>query len=218
MHDFLDKYKDTVYADGTCAKLAIYCMRIETLEERIFPQVSEIVSSYGMNPSEVILKFYGKSKTYPLPASSKEEFASLDTVLSRKRIVLLAQIGKEGWDCKSLTGVVLPQQGACPTNMVLQTSCRCLRQVIKNEEETAIVWLNKHNADILNRQLQQQQNISISELNGSGRKKEKRVERFSRIEKQHLPPVDFYQLRISYIGTRRAPPPTPARDGFRPTA
>ena len=198
VHDFLDKYKDTVYADGTCAKLAIYCMRIETLEERIFPQVSEIVSSYGMNPSEVILKFYGKSKTYPLPASSKEEFASLDTVLSRKRIVLLAQIGKEGWDCKSLTGVVLPQQGACPTNMVLQTSCRCLRQVIKNEEETAIVWLNKHNADILNRQLQQQQNISISELNGSGRKKEKRVERFSRIEKQHLPPVDFYQLRISY--------------------
>ena len=25
VHEFLDKYKDTIYADGTCAKLAVYC-------------------------------------------------------------------------------------------------------------------------------------------------------------------------------------------------
>ena len=32
-HEFLDKYKDTIYADGTCAKLAVYCGQIPTLEE-----------------------------------------------------------------------------------------------------------------------------------------------------------------------------------------
>ncbi|MFB0973116.1 MAG: hypothetical protein QMB59_00920, partial [Bacteroidales bacterium] len=67
-----------------------------------------------------------------------------------------------GWDCKSLTGVILPQSGSCPTNMVLQTSCRCLRQVNKGERESAIIWMNDDNAVTLNRQLKQQENISIS--------------------------------------------------------
>ena len=54
------------------------------------------------------------------------------------------QIGKEGWDCRSLTGVILSQQGDCPKNMVLQTSCRCLRQVERGKTEEAIIWLNKY--------------------------------------------------------------------------
>ena len=56
VHEFLDKYKDTTYADGTCAKLAVYCGQIPTLEEEIYPLVSEIVTEYGLNPAEVILK------------------------------------------------------------------------------------------------------------------------------------------------------------------
>ena len=43
----------------------------------------------------------------------------------------------------SLTGIILSQEGDCPTNMVLQTSCRCLRQVIKNSQETALIYLNE---------------------------------------------------------------------------
>ena len=198
VREFMDKYKDTVYANGTCAKLAIYCGQIETLEEQIYPQVSEMVASYGLNPSEVILKYHGGNKTYPKPEGAETEFASLDTELSHIRIVLLVQIGKEGWDCKSLTGVILPQKGACPTNMVLQTGCRCLRQVVRNEEESALIWLNKFNADTLNKQLKQQQNISIHELNESGQNKGKRIERFSRMEKLRVPPIDFYQLKVSY--------------------
>lgn len=37
VREFLDKYRDTVYENGTCAKLAIYCGQIETLEEMIYP-------------------------------------------------------------------------------------------------------------------------------------------------------------------------------------
>ena len=99
--EFLDRYIDTVYENGTCAKLAIYCGQIETLEETVFPLVSSIVSEYGLNPTETILKYHGGNKSYPQPEDSETEFASLDTDFSNIRIVLLVQIGKEGWDCKS---------------------------------------------------------------------------------------------------------------------
>ncbi len=198
VRDFLDKYKDTVYADGTCAKLAIYCGLIDTLEEQIYPQVAQLLSEYGLNPSEALLKYHGGNNAYPKPEGSETEFASLDTNLSKIRVVLLVQIGKEGWDCKSLTGVVLPHKGVCPTNMVLQTSCRCLRQVVRHEEETALIWLNQFNADKLNKQLKQQQNISLQELNDAQSKKSFSIERFSRMKKLNVPPIDFYQLKVSY--------------------
>lgn len=196
--DFLDHYLNTVYANGACAKLAIYCGQIETLEKQIYPLASRMVSEQGLNPTEVILKYHGGNKTYPQPEDSETEFASLDTDFSRIRIVLLVQIGKEGWDCKSLTGVILPQKGVCPTNMVLQTSCRCLRQVVKNADETALIWLNKFNADTLNKQLKQQQNISLQEFNKGKHQKTIQIERFSRMDKLRVPPIDFYQLKVSY--------------------
>ena len=196
--EFLDKYRNTVYANGTCAKLAIYCGKIETLEELIYPLVTRIVSEYGLNPTEAILKYHGGNKTYPQPEGSETEFDSLDTDFSKIRIVLLVQIGKEGWNCKSLAGVILPQKGVCPTNMVLQTSCRCLRQVVKNADETALIWLNKFNADTLNKQLKQQQNISLQEFNQGKHQKEIQIERFSRMDKLKVPPIDFFQLKVSY--------------------
>ena len=196
--EFLDKYRYTEYANGTCAKLAIYCGQIETLEESIYPLVSEIVASYGMSPTNTILPYHGGNKQYPQHEGSETAFASLDTSISKYKIVLLVQIGKEGWDCKSLTGVILPQKGVCPTNMVLQTSCRCLRQVTKNNQETALIWLNKFNAEKLNRQLQQQQNVTLKEFGGKPNVVPKMIERFSRMERMQVPEIDFYQLKVSY--------------------
>lgn len=198
VREFLDKYKDTIYSNNTCSKLAIYCGQIETLEEHIHPLVAEIVASYGIDPATTILKYHGGNKAYPQPEGSETEFASLDTSVSQIRIILLVQIGKEGWDCKSLTGVILPQKGVCPTNMVLQTSCRCLRQIQRHHEESALIWLNKFNADTLNKQLKQQQNITLQEFNSKKPQSGKLVERFSRIEKLQVPPIDFYQLKVSY--------------------
>lgn len=198
VQEFFNKYKDTIYANGTCAKLAIYCGQIETLEETIYPLVAEIVSSYGLNPSDTILKYHGGNKEYPQPEGAETSFASLDTSLSRIRIILLVQIGKEGWDCKSLTGVILPQKGVCPTNMVLQTSCRCLRQVVKDKTESAIIWLNKFNADTLNKQLKQQQNITLQEFVQKVPLTRPTIERFSRMERMQVPPIDFYQLKVGY--------------------
>ena len=205
VHEFLDKYKDTIYADGTCAKLAVYCGQIPTLEEEIYPLVSEIVTEYGLNPAEVILKRHKGSNSskagarkYAEPEGSEAAFAMLDSPTSKIRIVLLVQIGKEGWDCKSLTGVVLPHEGACPKNMVLQTSCRCLRQVVRGEQEKALVWMNRWNVDKLNKELKQQQNITLQEFSKKPEPAKKRIERFSRMDKQQVPPIDFFQLKVEY--------------------
>ena len=205
VHEFLDKYKDTTYADGTCAKLAVYCGQIPTLEEEIYPLVSEIVTEYGLNPAEVILKRHKGSNSskagarkYAEPEGSETAFAMLDSPTSKIRIVLLVQIGKEGWDCKSLTGVVLPHEGACPKNMVLQTSCRCLRQVVRGEQEKALVWMNRWNVDKLNKELKQQQNITLQEFSKKPEPAKKRIERFSRMDKQQVPPIDFFQLKVEY--------------------
>lgn len=197
--EFLNTYGNLEYSNGTCAKLAIYCGRIDNLEENIYPIVAELISKFGLNPADTVLKYHGGNKEYSVPENAAIEFASLDTSLSKIKIVLLAQIGKEGWDCKSLTSVILPQKGACPQNMVLQTSCRCLRQVVKNNKETALIWLNDDNAKTLNKELNKQQHTSIEELNKGGSAKQHTLQRFSRMKKLHVPPIDFFQLKVSYL-------------------
>jgi superfamily II DNA or RNA helicase len=195
IEDFDTQYKKTVYENGAIAKIAIYCSNIAVLEEEIEPFLT---GELKINPAE-ILKFHGGNKDYSLPKENELEFRSLDLPLSKKRYILLVQVGKEGWDCPSLTGVILSQKGDSPQNMVLQTSCRCLRQVDKGKEETALIWLNKDNADTLNKQLKQEQNSSIDELNSTKRiGKAEMVERHSRMEYLQLPTVDFYQMKVTY--------------------
>ena len=65
--EFLDRYGDKVYANGTCAKLAIYCGKIENLENNIFPLVASIVSERGMSPTDVILKYHDGNNQFRPP-------------------------------------------------------------------------------------------------------------------------------------------------------
>ena len=199
VRDFQRLYGDMVYPGGVIAKLAIYCGNIDPLEEEIYPFLTNNLNI----PAEEILKYHGGNKNYPFKEENKLQFASLDipgTEAARtKRYILLVQIGKEGWDCSSLTGVVLSQRGDCPQNMVLQTSCRCLRQVEKGKDGTAVIWLNEYNANTLNNQLKKEQNTSINEINGIGKDPAvEMVKRISRMDRLNLPEIEFCQLRINY--------------------
>lgn len=193
---FFDTYKDTIYEGGLSAKLGIYCGTIEKLEEVVYPLVSRITAEYGIS-ADAILKFHKGNKQYPQPADSQMQFDILDKSFSKIRVVLLVQIGKEGWDCKSLTGIILSQEGDCPKNMVLQTSCRCLRQVVKGSPETALIYLNDSNAEKLNAQLLQQHHISLKEFSEANNEKTV-LRRYDRTAYLKLPKVDFYQLKINY--------------------
>ena len=198
--DFRQQFGDKRYANGSIAKLAIYCSDIETLEEQVYPF---LIGELNI-PTNEILKFHRGNREYPQPPGSELDFRSLDLpapYTSGKRYILLVQIGKEGWDCRSLTGIILSQQGDCKRNMILQTSCRCLRQVDVEAAETeeALIWLNDGNARILNGQLRQQQQTSIQEINQAGNGNgEQRAQRHSRIEQLELPALNFYQLKVHY--------------------
>lgn len=198
VREFFRLYKSTVYANGTCAKLGIYCGTIETLETVIYPLVNQLCAEEGLDAGETVLKFHEGNKQYPAPQNARAEFALLDRPQSKKRIVLLVQIGKEGWDCKSLTGIILSQEGDCPKNMVLQTSCRCLREVTNAGQETALVYMNAENYKFLDEQLQKQQHISIQEFQ-QGKQQEQTIQlnRYDRTEHLHLPKVEFYQMRVT---------------------
>ena len=200
IEDFQKEFGKKRYVDGTIAKLAIYCSDIETLENQVYP----LLIGELKIPADEILRYHRGNKKYPQPPGSELEFRSLDLpapYTSGKRYILLVQIGKEGWDCRSLTGIILSQLGDCKRNMILQTSCRCLRQVDVNskEKEKALIWLNYSNAEILKGQLKQQQHTSINEIeqanNGSG---EQRVHRHARIEQLKLPALKFYQLTVHF--------------------
>jgi len=193
---FFDTYKDKVYASGLTAKLGIYCGKIEKLETVVFPLVKSILPEYGLS-EDAILRYHKGNKEYPQPADSQMEFETLDKPISKKRIVLLVQIGKEGWDCRSLTGIILSQEGDCPKNMVLQTSCRCLRQVEKGLPESALIYLNETNGEKLESQLRQEHHISISEFE-RGSKRMMELKRYDRTAYLKLPKIGFYQLKVNY--------------------
>jgi hypothetical protein len=199
VENFRSKYGSKYYQNGCCAKLAIYCGSIERLEAQVFPFLT---GEMKISPDE-ILKFHRGNKKYKLPKENELEFISLDIPATKagisKKIILLVQVGKEGWDCRSLTGVILSQQGDCKTTMVLQTSCRCLRQVDKGMDESAVIWLNDFNAEKLNNQLREEQKTSIEEINRLDKvKPSEAMLQVSRLEYLKLPKVNFYQLKVQY--------------------
>lgn len=198
VEDFYKQYGKTKYKKEGIAKLAIYCGKIERLENEVYPFLAKLITKYGDSETN-ILKYHKGNKEFKVTKEQELEYVSLDQSFSKKRIILLVQVGKEGWDCRSLTGVILSNKGDCPTNMVLQTSCRCLRQVEKDKDETALIWLNEQNATTLNKQLKDEQHTSIEEINRIGKEKGvETIERFSRMDYLELPLVDFYQLEIEY--------------------
>ncbi len=202
VREFLDNYKNTKYERPPRtlnAKLAIYCGKgIDFLEEEVYPFVSRIISEYGLNPEEHILRYHDGNKNHPKPQDGDYQFKILDKTESKIRIVLLCQIGKEGWNCRSLAGVILSQEGDCPTNMVLQTSCRCLRQVERGQKETALIYLNESNAEKLKKQLQQQQHINLDEFQRGSKGETETLDRYDRTNHLKLPPITVYQYSIKY--------------------
>lgn len=193
---FFEYYKDVEY-NGITSKLAIYCGLIDNLEEKVYPFVADYVTKLGLNPDKIILKYHGGNKDYSLPKENKLEWESLNNPTSKKRIILLVDIGKEGWDCSSLTGVILSQKGDCPTKMVLQTTCRCLRQVVKGNHETALIYLNKDNEKLLSSQLNKSQHASLKEFQ-EGTKLNDYIKRYNRMPYLRVPEIEYYKMNIRY--------------------
>ena len=79
--------------------------------------------------------------------------------------------------------------------MVLQTSCRCLRVVVRGDPETALIFLNDKNAGHLEKQLEETQRIDLKTFQ-SGQADEGIV-RHSRMKKLGLPMIDHVLFELS---------------------
>ena len=192
----------------TTAKIAIYCASIERLENEVFPYLT---NDLKIDPS-VILKYHRGNAKYKMGKADDTAFAQLDTELSKIKIILLVQIGKEGWDCRSLTSVILSQKGDCPKNMTLQAACRCLREVTNHRNEKALIVLNDFNYKTLDAQLQEEQHTSIEKLNKAHHNTDAVTrERVSRLDFLALPnQLDFYRIKLKEAQTLDVPKPDPS--------
>ena len=197
INEFFTRFRNKRYASGACAKLAIYCGSISRLETQILPLATRLCEENGIDPVTGILRYHRGDRDFPAPEGAELAFATLDTPHSPVRLILLVQIGKEGWDCRSLAGVVLSQEGDCPMNMVLQTSCRCLREVEHGVPEEAIIVLNESNGRQLIEQLKRQQHATLDEFQ-HGTAAPVNIERFDRTKVLRLPDLPFFQLSIFY--------------------
>lgn len=162
LNDFFTNY-DITYTNNTKSKIAFYCPNIEVLNTEILPIINKWYDKNRARNKDEIFIYYSSSKEYPLPKESTTIFHNLDKSYSKKRVILLVAIGTEGWDCKSLAAVALPREHSTK-NFVLQTTCRCLREVDNAINEKALIYLSEHNYKTLDAQLKENYNISISDL------------------------------------------------------
>ncbi len=189
---FNDKDFNREYKDGSKSKIAFYCPSIEVLNEEILPIVKEWYSENNKDESE-IFKHYSNNKEYKLPKDNLAIFKNLDKPYSKKRAILLVAIGTEGWDCKSLTAVVLPRK-TTTKNFVLQTTCRCLREVDDASKEKALIYLSPENYDTLDAELKENYRLSITDIETAPIQDSIQVQ----IRKNDLGKLKYKQVKTKY--------------------
>lgn len=201
--DFFGTY-DKTYVNGARSKIAFYCPSVEKLNEEVLPAIKAWYGKNRRGKEDEIFRYYskmsGKNKPYALPKDSLAVFNNLDAPYSAKRVILLVAVGTEGWDCRSLTAVALPRQKT-KENFVLQTTCRCLREVDSAAAENALVYLSPDNYETLDRELQNSHNLSISDLSA----KEERA-LVVQVRKPKLGELKYRQIESKYKIAKRISP------------
>ena len=110
-------------------------------------------------PTDCVLAMTNESS-----AAEKAAFERLNEPESRHRVILLVNIGTEGWDCPSLFATALARELRSSNNFVLQAACRCLRQVPGNHHPASI-YLTDDNRRTLDKELQETYNETLTDLN-----------------------------------------------------
>lgn len=195
---------DVEYKNGAKSKIAFYCPSVKSLNEKILPLVREWYAKNRKGKEAEIFKFYSaggkENKIYELPKDSLAVFNNLDKPYADKRVILLVAVGAEGWDCKSLTGVVLPRQKTTK-NFVLQTTCRCLREADDAAKEKALVYLEAENYKTLDAELKTNYNLRVSDL-----KFDRQSEIEVQIRKPKLGKLKYCQVKRKYQIISQAAP------------
>lgn len=179
---------------GAPARLALYFPNIETRDE-LRGAVESALARHGIG-TDTLLAVDGKSSD----AVRRQFEAVARNPEAPERVLLLVNMGTEGWNCPSLFATALVRKLANSNNFVLQAATRCLRQVPGNRHP-ARVYLTDSNRKTLESQLAETYGTSLKEL---GAQHADRVEREIRLHRPHLPPLLIRKRVLRYRRKPRA--------------
>jgi len=203
LDDFFKDY-DIQYSGGAKSKVVFYCPSVKKLNDDILTAILEWYQKNRKGKEGEIFRYYSKvakkNKQYELPKENLAIFNNLDRPYSKKRVILLVAVGTEGWDCRSLTAVVLPRQKTTK-NFVLQTTCRCLREVNDASKEKALIYLSDDNYETLDKELRKNYQLSITDLSA---RKEQTIK--VQIRKPKLGKLKYKQIDTTFKIVKKTSP------------
>ena len=188
VEDFVRDYWGIKLPNGAPARLALYFPNIETRDE-LRGAVESALALRGIG-IDTLLAVDGKSAE-----SVKQAFyATGSDANAPHRILLLVNMGTEGWNCPSLFATALVRKLANSNNFVLQAATRCLRQVPGNIHP-ARVYLTGTNKKTLETQLAETYGTSLKDLDAQ---QAERVEKEIVLHKPNLPPLLIKKRVLRY--------------------
>lgn len=191
--DFFTDYGNVALPNGAPARLALYFPSLEVRDE-LRPAIETALVSLGYG-TDLVLAVDNKSND-----ATRRAFEALARdPAAPHRVLLLVNMGTEGWNCPSLFACALVRKLATSNNFVLQAATRCLRQVPGNSH-SARVYLTGSNKATLESQLAETFGTSLRDL---GLQHAEREEREIVLHKPSLPPL-YLKRRVLRI-RRKAP-------------
>lgn len=189
--DFVNDYWAVSLPNGAPSRLALYFPNIETRDE-LRGAVDSALALHGIG-TDTILVVDGKSSE----ATRRQFEAVARNPEAPERVLLLVNMGTEGWNCPSLFATALVRKLANSNNFVLQAATRCLRQVPGNKHP-ARVYLTDSNRKTLESQLAETYGTSLRDLDAQ---QAERVEREIVLHRPHLSPLLIKKRVLRYRRT-----------------
>jgi len=188
VNDFVNDYWAVSLPNGAPAKLALYFPNIETRDE-LRGSIESTLALRGIG-TDILLTVDNTSSD-----ATRRAFESVARDPSAPhRILLLVNMGTEGWNCPSLFACALIRKLAHSNNFVLQAATRCLRQVPGNTHP-ARVYLTGSNRKTLESQLAETYGSSLKDLDTLHAD---RVEKEVVLHKPDLPPLLIKRRVLRY--------------------
>lgn len=186
--DFVNDYWNVSLPNGAPARLALY-----------FPNIDARDELRGAIETALALRGIGTDTLLAVDNTSSDATRRAFEAVARDpsaphRILLLVNMGTEGWNCPSLFACALVRKLAHSNNFVLQAATRCLRQVPGNTHP-ARVYLTSSNRKTLESQLAETYGTSLKDLDAQHAD---RVEKEIVLHKPDLPPLLIKKRVLRY--------------------
>jgi hypothetical protein len=181
--EFFEKYRDITLPDGSPAKLAIYFPQTDDLRE-LRPVVEAKLVELGLSTG-LVLERHSDSGIV-----DKDAFERINDPGSTQRVILLVNMGTEGWNVPSLFACALARKLKTSNNFVLQAASRCLRQVPGNTVPASI-YLSIENQRTLDKELRETYGESLEDLRSKQSNSDSAI---ITLRKVKLPPLVIRQL------------------------